>query len=113
MYIICFFFSSRRRHTIYIGDWSSDVCSSDLAVQPSMLKAVSELLLLDDGFQHRRLHRDLDIVLIDATAPWRSEERRVGKVCRAQWAQCTEDKQDISTSDAQMLICNDEYIFKS
>src|SRR5437879_3806925 len=27
-----FFFSSRRRHTRYIGDWSSDVCSSDLAV---------------------------------------------------------------------------------
>src|SRR5437764_8413318 len=26
-----FFFSSRRRHTSYIGDWSSDVCSSDLA----------------------------------------------------------------------------------
>src|SRR5262249_31189823 len=30
----------------------------------------SEVLILDDGFQHRRLHRDLDIVLIDATAPW-------------------------------------------
>src|SRR5437762_9241277 len=29
-----FFFSSRRRHTRYIGDWSSDVCSSDLAVEP-------------------------------------------------------------------------------
>src|SRR5437762_9054202 len=28
--ICCFFFSSRRRHTRYIGDWSSDVCSSDL-----------------------------------------------------------------------------------
>src|SRR5437764_935696 len=27
-----FFFSSRRRHTRYIGDWSSDVCSSDLCV---------------------------------------------------------------------------------
>src|SRR5437763_14034111 len=26
------FFSSRRRHTRYIGDWSSDVCSSDLDV---------------------------------------------------------------------------------
>src|SRR3712207_1664689 len=26
-----FFFSSRRRHTRYWGDWSSDVCSSDLA----------------------------------------------------------------------------------
>src|SRR6266581_1839069 len=27
---ICFFFSSRRRHTRWTGDWSSDVCSSDL-----------------------------------------------------------------------------------
>ncbi|WP_020472955.1 tetraacyldisaccharide 4'-kinase [Zavarzinella formosa] len=30
----------------------------------------SECLILDDGFQHRRLGRDLDIVLIDATDPW-------------------------------------------
>src|SRR5215467_14705214 len=29
-YIIFFFFSSRRRHTRLQGDWSSDVCSSDL-----------------------------------------------------------------------------------
>ncbi len=29
----------------------------------------AELLVLDDGFQHRRLHRDLDIVLIDTTCP--------------------------------------------
>src|SRR5437764_3596803 len=28
--LVLFFFSSRRRHTRYIGDWSSDVCSSDL-----------------------------------------------------------------------------------
>src|SRR5574341_96666 len=27
-----FFFSSRRRHTILVGDWSSDVCSSDLGL---------------------------------------------------------------------------------
>ncbi len=27
-------------------------------------------ILLDDGFQHRRLRRDLDLVLIDATRPW-------------------------------------------
>src|SRR5438034_2188941 len=26
----CFFFSSRRRHTRSLCDWSSDVCSSDL-----------------------------------------------------------------------------------
>ena len=30
----------------------------------------SEVLLLDDGFQHRQLHRDLDIVTIDATNPF-------------------------------------------
>src|SRR3712207_7280474 len=29
--MLCFFFSSRRRHTRYWRDWSSDVCSSDLA----------------------------------------------------------------------------------
>src|SRR3712207_9400701 len=29
--LVFFFFSSRRRHTIYWRDWSSDVCSSDLA----------------------------------------------------------------------------------
>src|SRR5258707_2456467 len=28
--ILFFFFSSRRRHTRYWRDWSSDVCSSDL-----------------------------------------------------------------------------------
>src|SRR5689334_24421062 len=27
---LCFFFSSRRRHTRWNCDWSSDVCSSDL-----------------------------------------------------------------------------------
>ena len=30
----------------------------------------SEVLVLDDGFQHRRLARNLDIVLIDVTEPW-------------------------------------------
>src|SRR6266487_5296397 len=28
--MVFFFFSSRRRHTRWTGDWSSDVCSSDL-----------------------------------------------------------------------------------
>src|SRR6266513_4384824 len=31
IYIVFFFFSSRRRHTRSKRDWSSDVCSSDLA----------------------------------------------------------------------------------
>ena len=30
----------------------------------------SQCLVLDDGFQHRRLHRDLDWVLVDALNPF-------------------------------------------
>lgn len=36
----------------------------------AILELETQLLILDDGFQHRRLARDLDIVLIDATNPW-------------------------------------------
>src|SRR6266581_8203357 len=38
--MFCFFFSSRRRHTRWTGDWSSDVCSSDL-VPPSQVGVVN------------------------------------------------------------------------
>src|SRR5215467_2693892 len=40
MYICFFFFSSRRRHTRLQGDWSSDVCSSDLRTAHRMLDAM-------------------------------------------------------------------------
>jgi tetraacyldisaccharide 4'-kinase len=36
----------------------------------AVVESESEVLVLDDGFQHRRLARDLDLVLLDATAPW-------------------------------------------
>src|SRR5260370_25628800 len=35
--MVCFFFSSRRRHTRFKCDWSSDVCSSDLALSTAEL----------------------------------------------------------------------------
>src|SRR5438046_10235615 len=35
---IFFFFSSRRRHTRLVSDWSSDVCSSDLRDARSLLQ---------------------------------------------------------------------------
>src|SRR6266508_455187 len=38
----CFFFSSRRRHTRWPRDWSSDVCSSDLAQQLELCQAAAE-----------------------------------------------------------------------
>ncbi len=44
------------------------------------IKDGAELLILDDGFQHRQLHRDVDIVLIDATRPWGSDTGQRGAV---------------------------------
>src|SRR5690625_6915717 len=46
---MCFFFSSRRRHTRWPRDWSSDVCSSDLDDERvdllnRMFQPVNELL---------------------------------------------------------------------
>src|SRR6266446_856532 len=40
-YLFFFFFSSRRRHTRLQGDWSSDVCSSDLEAPLSRLSSAS------------------------------------------------------------------------
>src|SRR5579863_1438844 len=37
--MLLFFFSSRRRHTRWTGDWSSDVCSSDLWTSPDFATA--------------------------------------------------------------------------
>src|SRR5438876_2614367 len=48
-----FFFSSRRRHTRWTGDWSSDVCSSDLTKKTdqgsaALVKDLKQRGLLDD-----------------------------------------------------------------
>src|ERR1039457_7326189 len=42
--ILRLFFSSRRRHTRLQGDWSSDVCSSDLAAQLLVLLCAAQFL---------------------------------------------------------------------
>src|SRR5436853_1468797 len=38
--MLCFFFSSRRRHTRCLSDWSSDVCSSDLSCRIDDLETI-------------------------------------------------------------------------
>src|SRR6267154_3145566 len=43
----CLFFSSRRRHTRWTGDWSSDVCSSDLEVEALYKRRTGESLLAE------------------------------------------------------------------
>src|SRR5699024_11734054 len=95
---VCFFFSSRRRHTRSKRDWSSDVCSSDLDLDLIKKKrhaivVISEKITdvhqfakkvsLNTGFSGRatilgHVQR--------GGAPTRSEERRVGK---ERGARCT------------------------
>lgn len=55
------------------------VCDADrVAGGRRAIAAGATCLILDDGFQHRRLHRDLDLVLIDATRPWGAEDPDAG-----------------------------------
>src|SRR5207248_6812893 len=68
-----FFFSSRRRHTRSYGDWSSDVCSSDLFRNSQARTAA----LRSAGVLACELRNRLGALIILRCA--RSEERRVGK----------------------------------
>src|SRR5256885_16671368 len=47
--MMVFFFSSRRRHTRLQGDWSSDVCSSDLSGDISAFRILSNGALTPIG----------------------------------------------------------------
>src|SRR3989475_204563 len=59
--IFCFFFfSSRRRHTRFDCDWSSDVCSSDLAWSPKVPAAPSGTLALASVYQSWDSNRRVD-----------------------------------------------------
>src|SRR5947209_17905314 len=71
-----FFFSSRRRHTRYWRDWSSDVCSSDLKRK-----------LHGHGKFAHKTGRPLSRLGRERTWFVRSEERRVGKECRSRRSQ--------------------------
>src|SRR5205814_3355274 len=93
-----FFFSSRRRHTRCLSDWSSDVCSSDLFIVGSV-EAIDTAMKL--GANHPMGPLELaDFIGLDTCLsvmqvlyegladskyrPCRSEERRVGK----EWQPC-------------------------
>src|SRR5258707_1453969 len=93
--LVFFFFSSRRRHTRYWRDWSSDVCSSDLrrfsagwmgSSKPSPPRSACSPTL---SIRLSALQPSLS-----TTPPRpprsprrrRSEERRVGKEGRSRWS---------------------------
>src|SRR5256885_7753294 len=95
--MIFFFFSSRRRHTRLQGDWSSDVCSSDLGSllelhvgeHAHMLSGYGDIALpivvaalaADQRIGNLRIG-----MLLGGEPHRRSEERRVGKECRSRWS---------------------------
>src|SRR3712207_7552493 len=94
MDLCVFFFSSRRRHTRYWRDWSSDVCSSDLlvlvqaAVEVGVagverIGATPDLGAVADAVAVGVVKRRVGAVAVDLV---RSEERRVGKECRSRWS---------------------------
>src|SRR5438067_13775647 len=77
-----FFFSSRRRHTRSKRDWSSDVCSSDLA-RRDRGRARPAAAAAD---RRRSWRANITAAVNQPTeirAATRSEERRVGKECRS------------------------------
>src|SRR5690606_40471338 len=95
------FFSSRRRHTRFSRDWSSDVCSSDLAeaiqtilrreAYPNPYEALKDLTRGKKQIDKKTIHAFIDKLDVNAsikmelkkiTPQNRSEERRVGKESR-------------------------------
>src|SRR5205085_5609673 len=98
-----FFFSSRRRHTRFDCDWSSDVCSSDLIADTGKAAAYPRGQANSLQFAAREriagpTEREIaEADLLQKAEPrgdfgqnglsdWeRSEERRVGKECRWRW----------------------------
>src|SRR5439155_11122070 len=96
-----FFFSSRRRHTRWPRDWSSDVCSCDLTnmssdpeieyfgdgIAEEIINALAQLPGLrvagrSSAFSFKGKREDLRVIGDKLS---RSEERRVGKECKLWW----------------------------
>src|SRR5436189_5709923 len=86
---------------MYIGDWSSDVCSSDLVALGEGPR--DQHVRAAERQAKRVLRREIHVGLVQDHHPLqgaaerielagRSEERRVGKECRARWSADHETK---------------------
>src|SRR5437588_5568246 len=106
-----FFFSSRRRHTRSLCDWSSDVCSSDLAPSTPRQPRPFRETLMNEGETAVSPDRGLEGagdrldellgsgVLVEEALDSRSEERRVGKECRSRWSPYDSKKNERDEED--------------
>src|SRR5256885_10761818 len=92
-----FFFSSRRRHTRLQGDWSSDVCSSDLGGRycvivdrklelPEMSARIADRALENGKLVRPARDHVAGFGQKHSNVEPRSEERRVGKEGRSRWS---------------------------
>src|SRR5947199_7101756 len=108
---IRFFFSSRRRHTRCLSDWSSDVCSSDLISPPAQPHECA--FSLRQALREKYPRGNISLASAGAQTPaagcrfWsrfprqaqRSEERRVGKECRSRWSPSHHRRKATASSD--------------
>src|SRR3546814_4048791 len=93
-----FFFKQKTAYEMRISDWSSDVCSSDLSLDPQtgeVLSLVSYPSYDNNVFVTPGNSKERTKIISDSTKPLfnravRSEERRVGKecvsTCRSRWS---------------------------
>ena len=79
LFICFFFFKQKTAYEIGTGDWSSDVCSSDLVADP---RDDFICKVLPYGIFNRSVHS----LNRQRQKIRRSEERRVGKECRSRWS---------------------------
>src|SRR3546814_4910336 len=91
-----FFFKQKTAYEMRISDWSSDVCSSDLAVRAELVEAPFFLARQKKRAALRQAQGERSLVFFASSretiprARARSEERRVGKecvsTCRSRWS---------------------------
>src|SRR3546814_18136753 len=96
-YIVICFFKQMTAYEMRISDWSSDVCSSDL--QRTALATLTPNCAAAPRADRPDANRATN-------APYRSEERRVGKecvsTCRSRWSPYHEKKK-VHLSDASTI----------
>ena len=74
-----FFFKQKTAYEIGTGDWSSDVCSSDLTFSKMHVQFTMTYLIFKAAYVCKNF---VDL----SNLTMRSEERRVGKECRSRWS---------------------------